>query len=53
MEETTPHLPCECNFTDATWTLIVEAFNLPNYGIGSEICRQWGQKKQEGKLLGF
>jgi hypothetical protein len=31
VHETTSHLLTECNFSKATWNLIAQTFNLPNY----------------------
>jgi hypothetical protein len=45
MEETTPHLLSQCNYSEAVWNLVAANSNLPafNIMIGKGGPKQWMQ----------
>jgi hypothetical protein len=62
MEETTPHLLTNCNFTKAVWNIIAPKFGLPHYGIMGALGGplEWmnfllksGSKKEKRKKVGI
>jgi hypothetical protein len=62
MEETTPHLLTNCNFTEAVWNIIAPKFGLPDYGIMGALGGplEWmnfllrsGSKKEKRKKVGI
>jgi hypothetical protein len=62
INETTPHILTECNFTEAVWNIISASFDLPSYGFMAQSGGpdQWlriipgaGSKKIKRKKTGI
>jgi hypothetical protein len=61
MDETTPHILTQCNFTEAVWNIIASKFGLPHFMVMSSAGGpiEWmhlltasGSKKEKKRKMG-